>query len=175
MAKVGNLQSGYVGKLDSQVFYKGADGKTVGDDKLSLLDADADDESVTLDLDNEAYLNNAGEGGTEGTSSSVPSGPATVVINDMATINGASQSIAGGSVAVTQLTSITITGEHLDQGLITCVADGETTVEPSSATATAMSWAPDLGPGTHTFVFKKGLTTFLTIMEGGSSEVPGEG
>lgn len=29
MAKVGNLQSGYQGKLDGQVFYKGADGKTV--------------------------------------------------------------------------------------------------------------------------------------------------
>lgn len=147
----------------------------LGDDKLSLLDAAGADEAVTLDLDNEAYLNNAGEGGTKGTSSSVPSGPVVTTINDTATINGASQSIAGGSVAVSQLSSITITGEHLDQGMITCVADGETTVEPSSATATAMSWAPDLGPGTHTFVFKKGLTTFLTIMEGGSSEVPGEG
>lgn len=147
----------------------------LGDDKLSLLDAASTDEAVALDLDSEAYLNNAGEGGTEGSSSSVPSGPVVTTINDNATINGASQSIAGGSVAVSQLSSITITGENLDHGLITCVADGETTVEPSSATATAMSWAPNLGPGTHTFVFKKGMTTFLTIMEGGSSEVPGEG
>ena len=147
----------------------------LGDDKLSLLDAASTDEAVALDLDSEAYLNNAGEGGTEGSSSSVPSGPVVTTINDNATINGASQSIAGGSVAVSQLSSITITGEHLDQGMITCVADGETTVEPSSATATAMSWAPNLGPGTHTFVFKKGMTTFLTIMEGGSSEVPVEG
>lgn len=147
----------------------------LGDDKLSLLDAASTEEVVALDLDSEAYLNNAGEGGSEGSSSSVPSGPATVVINDNATINGASQSIAGGSVAVSRLSSITITGQNLDQGLITCVADGETTVEPSSAGATAMSWSPNLGPGTHTFVFKKGLTTFLTVMEGGSSEVPGEG
>ena len=29
MAKVGNPQSGNVGKLDGQVYYKGADGKTV--------------------------------------------------------------------------------------------------------------------------------------------------
>ena len=147
----------------------------LGDDKLSLLDAASADEVETLDLDSEAYLNNAGEGGTEGTSSSVPSGPATVVIDDNATINGASQSIAGGSVAVSQLTSITITGQHLDQGVITCTADGDNLVEPTSAGATAMSWSPSLGPGTHTFVFKKGLTTFLTIMEGGSSEVPSEG
>jgi hypothetical protein len=54
--------------------------------------------------------------------------------------------------------------------MITCTADGETTVEPSSATATALSWSPDVGLGTHTFVFKKGMTTFLTITETGGGD-----
>ncbi|MCR5849805.1 MAG: hypothetical protein K6G92_03730, partial [Bacteroidaceae bacterium] len=98
------------------------------------------------DLDNEAYLNNAGEGGSQGSGDNTGGGsytPAAETYNNTVSINGANQSVAGGSVQVTgSLTSIVISGTNLsDSGCVLMKAGVSQPVQPTSKTATAITFS----------------------------------
>lgn len=132
-------------------------------DKVSLEDA-ATEESGDLDLINDdAYLNNAGTGGAQGAETVVTPGDDSPVINSTASINGVSQNIAGGSVAVTApLASVVLTGSHLDEASITMEVGGVAQVATSTS-ASQISWTGlEVAAGTNV-VLKKGGVTFLTI------------
>lgn len=109
-------------------------------DKVSLEDA-ATEVSGELDLINEdAYLNNAGVGGSQGDETVVHPTVDTPIIGMTAIINGVSQNIAGGTVTVTApLNNLTINGSNLDSGNITLNVDGVAQA-PSTSTSQTMQW-----------------------------------
>ena len=100
-----------------------------GDDLCSLAEAVEKSYSVAdIDMESEFYLNNAGAGGTGITGDVTPSGgtggvtPGDPTFNTMATINGVSQSIAGGSVTATApVASVAISGTNLDEVTFTAL------------------------------------------------------
>ena len=101
----------------------------IGSDLTSLMDAATAEGTTVLDLESELYLNNAGTGGAQGTAGESESGSvaSAATINTSATFNGVSQSISGGSVAVTApLTSIVITGTNLQLASLKLTKSGTT-------------------------------------------------
>ena len=80
---------GASGKIGNKTYYR-SNGKTVARDQGSFID-----------LENEYYLNNAGEGGAQG--SSTPAAPESndPTYNNTVSLNGVSQGVGGGSVSVT--------------------------------------------------------------------------
>lgn len=97
----------------------------IGDDKVSLGAALADAQRGTTEIylgeDSEYYLNNAGQGGSEGTSdpaeSETPVSSETSFDNTVK-LNNVSQNISGGSVGITmsqgQSLTVEITGQNID-------------------------------------------------------------
>ena len=118
----------------------------IGSDLTSLMAAmDTSYNAYDIDLDNEAYLNNAGQGGSQGSGDNTGGGsytPSTETYNNTVAINGANQSVAGGSVNVTgSLASIGITGSNLSEsGCVLMKAGVSTPVQPSSKTATTIAF-----------------------------------
>lgn len=132
-------------------------------DKVSLEDA-ATEEGGDLDLINEdAYLNNAGTGGAQGSETVVTPGDDSPVINSAANINGVSQNISGGSIAVTApLTSVVLSGSNLADAPITMEVGG-VAQSATSKTASQISWTGlSVAAGTSV-VLKKSGAIFLTI------------
>ena len=119
----------------------------IGSDLTSLWGAvEGSYGAYDIDLDNEAYLNNAGEGGSQGSGDNTGGGsytPTAETYSNTASINGASQSIAGGSVQVTgTLTSIVISGTNLsNSGCVLMKAGVSQPVQPTSKTATAITFS----------------------------------
>lgn len=150
----------------------------LGSDKLSLLSAAENaDAAVSLDLDSELYLNNAGTGGSEG--SSAPVAPETgAQLSNSALINGASQSIAGGSVNVTTLTAVQLNGTRLDEATFKATKNGGEDMSPTSSTAQSIAWTfAQPGVAGDTYRFYKDNVVVLTIRvveEGGGDDGPNE-
>ena len=150
----------------------------LGSDKLSLLSAAENaDSAVSLDLDSELYLNNAGTGGSEGTSA--PVAPETgAQLSNSALINGASQSIAGGSVNVTTLTAVQLNGTRLDEATFKATKNGGDDMAPTSQSAQSIAWTfAQPGVAGDTYRFYKDNAVVLTIRvieEGGGGDEPGE-
>mgnify|MGYP003423465534 FL=1 len=150
----------------------------LGSDKLSLLSAAENaDSAVSLDLDSELYLNNAGTGGSEGTSA--PVAPETgAQLSNSALINGASQSIAGGSVNVTTLTAVQLNGTRLDEATFKATKNGGEDMAPTSQSAQSIAWTfAQPGVAGDTYRFYKDNAVVLTIRvieEGGGGDEPGE-
>lgn len=116
----------------------------IGSDLCSLLAAmDESYGNAPIDLENEAYLNNAGTGGAQGSGDNTGGGsfdPTTPTYSNSAVINGVSQNIAGGSVSVTgPLTSVSIAGTNLSE-VTTCMKNGALTLLPTK-TASALNWS----------------------------------
>ena len=114
----------------------------IGSDLCSLWDAISGSYSAAeVDLENEAYLNNAGEGGAQGTST--PAEPSTdPVYSSSVALNGTSQNISGGSVNVTApLNTIGITGQNLATAPVKAKKVGsDTEYLPSTQTATMIGF-----------------------------------
>ena len=133
-------------------------------DKVSLEDA-ATEQSGDLDLINEeAYLNNAGEGGVQGSETVVEPTPTTPVISTTASINGVSQNISSGNtVATAPLTSVALSGSNLADADAYIDINGEGTIHPTSKTASAISWTGlEAAAGTTVHVHVNNATV-LTI------------
>lgn len=119
----------------------------IGSDLTSLWGAvEGSYGAYDIELDNEAYLNNAGEGGSQGSGDNTGGGsytPAAETYSNSVSINGASQNVAGGSVNVTgSLTSIGITGTNLSEsGCVLMKSGVATPVQPTSKTATAITFS----------------------------------
>ncbi len=136
----------------------------LGSDKLSLLTAAENaDAAVSLDLDSEMYLNNAGTGGSEG--ASAPVAPATgAQLSNSALINGATQSIAGGSVNTTSLTTVQLNGARLDEATFKATKNGGSDIAPTSSTAQAINWTfSEAAAVGDVYRFYKDNTLVLTI------------
>lgn len=116
--------------------------ENIGSDLCSLMEAAESYGATQLDVESEQYLNNAGEGGAQG-SSSPASGEATgatpLLANNI-TINGASQQIGGGSSNLSSLTSFAFHGQNLTGATFKMTKSGGADVQPTSQTASLVSW-----------------------------------
>lgn len=143
-----------------------------GDDLCSLAEAVEMSYSVAdIDMESEFYLNNAGAGGTGITGDVTPSGgtggvtPGDPTFNTMATINGVSQSIAGGSVTATApVTTVAVSGTNLDEVTFTAKVDGAgDAINPTSHDATSAAFTGLNVEAGHSLVVYRGGTVWFTI------------
>ena len=157
---------GASGKIGNKTYYR-SNGKTVARDQGSFID-----------LESEYYLNNAGEGGAQG--SSTPAAPESndPTYNNTVSLNGVSQGVGGGSVSVTApFTTAFISGTNLADSTMYAVKSGsETHIQPTSKTATAVTFSELDGAAGDTFTFYKasGQSWFVVSVSapggGGQSE-----
>lgn len=156
-----------------------------GDDLCSLAKA-VEDSYVTgdIDMESEFYLNNAGGGGTGSTGSITPSGgsggvtPGEPSYSNTASINGASQNIAGGSVTATApITSVVVSGSNLGEVTFTAKVDGTgEAISPTSHNANGATFTGLNVQAGHSLVVYRGGSVWFTITarEGGDDEPGGD-
>ena len=154
-----------------------------GSDLCSLAEAVEKSYIVNdIDMESEYYLNNAGGGGTGSTGDSTPSGgsggvtPGQPTYNNTATINGVSQSIAGGSVMATApITSVAVSGSNLGDVAFTAKVDGTgEAISPASHNANGASFTGLNVEEGHSLVVYRGGTTWFTITAQAYSDGPNE-
>ena len=143
-----------------------------GSDLCSLAKAvEKSYRTYDIDIESEFYLNNAGGGGTGATEDITPSGggggvePGAPSFNTTASINGVSQSIAGGSVSATApVTTVAVSGTNLGDVVFTAKVDGTgeainpTSHDANGATFTGLSVAAG-----HSLVVYRGGTVWFTV------------
>ena len=144
----------------------------LGNDLCSLSKAvEMSYAAYDIDMESEFYLNNAGTSGTGSTEEVTPGGgsggvtPGQPIYNTMATINGVSQSIAGGSVTATApVTSVAISGTNLDEVTFTAKVDGAgDAINPTSHDATSAAFTSLNVEAGHSLVVYRGGTVWFTI------------
>ena len=136
----------------------------LGADFNGLWDAvEASYQTGTIDVDSEYYLNNAGVGGSEGTST--PATPSTdPAYNNVVSLNGASQNISGGSATVTApLTSVVISGSNLSDAPVTALVDGTGAAITPVKTASSITFSGLNVEAGHSLVVKKDGATWFTV------------
>ena len=156
----------------------------LGSDKCSLLEAVEKSYAATdIDLESEYYLNNAGVGGSGATSDITPSGgsggvePGQPSYDSTATINGVSQSIAGGSVTATApITQVTVGGSNLGAVELTAKVDGTgDAISPSSQDAGgAIFRGLNVGEGHSLMIYHGDTLWFTVIAQSGGPSGSGE-
>ena len=157
----------------------------IGADLCSLAEA-VENSYVSTDIDweSEYYLNNAGGVGIGTTSDITPDGgsggvtPGEPSYNSMATINGVSQSIAGGNVnATAPVTSVAVSGSNLGDVVFTAKVDGTgEAINPASHNANGASFTALNVEAGHSLVVYRGGTTWFTITaQAGDSGDDGDG
>ena len=143
-----------------------------GSDLCSLAEAvERSYSTADIDMESEFYLNNAGASGTGTTGDVTPSGggggvtPGEPVYNTMATINGVSQSIAGGNVTATApVTSVAVSGSNLGDVAFTAKVDGTgDAINPTSHDASGASFTGLNVADGHSLVVYHGGTVWFTI------------
>ena len=149
-----------------------------GSDLCSLAEAvEKSYATADIDMESEYYLNNAGVGGTGSTGDVTPSGggggvtPGQPTYNTYATINGVSQNIAGGNVAVTApITSVVISGTDLGDVTFTAKVDGTgDVINPTSHDAIGASFTGLNVEAGHNLVVYRGGTLWFTVTARSSS------
>ena len=156
----------------------------LGSDLCSLAEAvEKSYATYDIDLESELYLNNAGTGGTGATEDVTPSGggggvtPGEPVYNTMATINGVSQSIAGGSVTATApVTSISVSGTNLGDVAFTAKVDGTgDAINPTSHDANGASFTGLNVEATHSLMVYRGGILWFTVTAQAPDDDLGDG
>lgn len=144
-----------------------------GSDLCSLAEAvDKSYVASEIDMESEFYLNNAGGGGTGSTGDITPGGgsggvtPGQPVYNTSATINGVSQSIAGGSVTATApVTRVAVSGTSLSDVVFTAKVDGTgDVINPTSHDANGASFTGLNVEAGHSLVVYHGGTVWFTVI-----------
>ena len=144
----------------------------LGNDLCSLSKAvEMSYAAYDIDMESEFYLNNAGTSGTGSTEEVTPGGgsggvtPGQPIYNTMATINGVSQSIAGGSVTATApVTTVAVSGTNLDEVTFTAKVDGAgDAINPTSHDATSAAFTGLNVEAGHSLVVYRGGTVWFTI------------
>ena len=143
----------------------------LGSDLCSLAEAvEKSYASYDIDMESEFYLNNAGTSGTGSTEDVTPSGgggvtPGQPVYNTSATINGVSQSIAGGSVnATAPITSVAVSGTNLGDVAFTAKVDGTgDAINPTSHDASGASFTGLNVEASHSLMVYRGGTLWFTV------------
>lgn len=153
----------------------------LGNDLLSLLSAAqiSKQGAAVLDVENDAYLNNAGEGGAQGTSQAAPAPSNAPALSQEGKVNGVTQNINGGSTTVQSLTSFAFQGMNLSGATFKMTKNGGADVAPTSSSASEVSWTIDGAVATDVFrFFMDGTQKFMiTVVAngGGGGNDGGEG
>ncbi len=124
-----------------------------------------------IDMESEFYLNNAGTSGTGSTEDVTPGGgsggvtPGEPSYNTSATINGVSQSIAGGNVTATApVTSVAVSGTNLGDVVFTAMVDGTgDAINPTSHDANGAAFTGLNVEAGHNLVVYHGTVTWFTV------------
>ena len=144
----------------------------LGSDLCSLTKAiELSYAAYDIDMESEFYLNNAGMSGTGTTDDVTPSGgsggvtPGEPVYNTTATINGVSQSIAGGNVTATApVTSVAVSGTNLGDVTFTAKVDGTgDAINPTSHDANGATFTGLNVTAGQRLVVYHGDTVWFTI------------
>ena len=145
----------------------------IGSDLCSLYEAVENSYATSdIDMESEFYLNNAGGGGTGSASEVTPSGggggvePGQPSYNSTATINGANQNIAGGSVTATApVTTVIVSGTNLSEVAFTAKVDGSgDAINPTSHDANGASFTGLNVEAGHSLVVYRGGNVWFTII-----------
>ena len=154
----------------------------LGSDLCSLMQAiDLSYAAYDIDMESELYLNNAGMSGTGTTDDVTPSGgsggvtPGEPVYNTTATINGVSQSIAGGNVTATApVTSVAVSGTNLGDVTFTAKVDGTgDAISPTSHDAFGATFSGlNVADGHSIVIYRSGSVWFTVTAQssGGPSQ-----
>ena len=150
----------------------------LGSDLCSLAEAvEKSYATYDIDMESEFYLNNAGAGGTGSTEDVTPSGgggvePGEPSFNTTASINGVSQSIAGGSVTATApITSVVVSGTNLGEVAFTAKVDGTgDAITPTSHDANGASFTGLDVAADHNLVIYRGGTVWFTVIAQSSDD-----
>ena len=143
-----------------------------GSDLCSLYEAvEKSYQTADIDMESEFYLNNAGTGGTGTTGDVTPSGgsggvtPGQPVYNTSATINGISQSIAGGSVTATApIARVAVSGTNLGDVTFTAKVDGTgDAISPTSHDANGATFTGLNVEAGHSLVVYRGGSVWFTV------------
>ncbi|MBQ9524311.1 MAG: hypothetical protein IJR69_04240 [Bacteroidaceae bacterium] len=143
-----------------------------GSDLCSLSEAvEKSYATYEIDMESEFYLNNAGAGGTGTTEDVTPSGggggvePGEPSFNTTASINGVSQSIAGGSVTATApITTVAVSGTNLGDVAFTAKVDGTgDAINPTSHNANGASFTGLNVEAEHRLMVYRGGNLWFTI------------
>ena len=144
----------------------------IGSDLCSLYEAVENSYATSdIDMESEFYLNNAGGGGTGSASEVTPGGggggvePGQPSYNSTATINGANQNIAGGSVTATApVTTVIVSGTNLSEVAFTAKVDGSgDAINPTSHDANGASFTGLNVEAGHSLVVYRGGNVWFTI------------
>jgi hypothetical protein len=149
-----------------------------GSDLCSLSEAvEKSYATYDIDMESEFYLNNAASGGTGTTEDVSPSGgggvePGEPSFNTTASINGVSQSIAGGSVTATApITSVVVSGTNLGEVAFTAKVDGTgDAINPTSHDANGASFTGLDVAADHNLVIYRGGTVWFTVIAQSSDD-----
>ena len=150
----------------------------LGSDLCSLSEAvEKSYATYDIDMESEFYLNNAASGGTGTTEDVSPSGgggvePGEPSFNTTASINGVSQSIAGGSVTATApITSVVVSGTNLGEVAFTAKVDGTgDAINPTSHDANGASFTGLDVAADHNLVVYRGGTVWFTVIAQSSDD-----
>ena len=144
----------------------------LGSDLCSLAQAvESSYAAYEIDMESEFYLNNAGTNGTGSTSDVTPGGgsggvtPGQPSYNTSATINGVSQSIAGGSVnATAPITRVVVSGTNLGDVEFSAKVDGTgDAISPTSHDANGATFSDLNVAAGHNLVVYRGGTAWFTV------------
>ena len=149
-----------------------------GSDLCSLSEAvEKSYATYDIDMESEFYLNNAASGGTGTTEDVSPSGgggvePGEPSFNTTASINGVSQSIAGGSVTATApIPSVVVSGTNLGEVAFTAKVDGTgDVINPTSHDANGASFTGLDVAADHNLVVYRGGTAWFTVIAQSSDD-----
>lgn len=149
-----------------------------GSDLCSLSEAvEKSYATYDIDMESEFYLNNAASGGTGTTEDVSPSGgggvePGEPSFNTTASINGVTQSIAGGSVTATApITSVVVSGTNLGEVAFTAKVDGTgDAINPTSHDANGASFTGLDVAADHNLVVYHGGTAWFTVIAQSSDD-----
>ena len=139
----------------------------IGTDLMSLMDA-ADDRTMSLDLNSEAFLNNAGTGGAQGQAQEATGGETGTtdpILSMTARINNVTQNISGGSTTVVDaLTSVHFEGSNLSSGpAFKMTKNGGADVAPTTATDSAIDFTITGSAVNDIYRFYQGSSLKLTV------------
>lgn len=153
-----------------------------GSDLCSLSEAvEKSYATYDIDMESDLYLNNAASGGTGTTEDVSPSGgggvePGEPSFNTTASINGVTQSIAGGSVTATApITSVAVSGTNLGDVVFTAKVDGTgDAINPTSHDANGASFTGlNVAAGHSLTVYRGGAVWFTVIAQSSDDDLEG--
>ena len=147
---------------------------------IDMYSAIEQSHSVTIDVLNQLYLNNAGVGGKQNTNSGQSQGGGTSsptysnTISIVSAGNTQSQNIAGGSTSVLEhLTKVEVNGANLTAGVLkagTTNAAADATALTINDTATKATWTGDVAANGSLYVFKGDTLWFVISVQAPSGD-----